>query len=175
MAGLQGARLPQVSVVSGSCFLLCGCQYSSHSRMIRTPYAEAERLYWLDNWAKSRPLYKKAELLFEAERRPSECRPCPYQPLTRRRRSDFLPRGQSAAHERTWRTPLWLAIPQVRLRCLIVKATIGLRPTSFRRHMANRSGVGGLIGETRWVTRIQGELGAAFSGWQEHRGPRDHD
>ncbi|MDX2269446.1 MAG: hypothetical protein NW208_15185, partial [Bryobacter sp.] len=28
--------------------------------------AEAERLYWLDNWAKSRPLYEKAEALFEA-------------------------------------------------------------------------------------------------------------
>jgi CHAT domain-containing protein len=122
--------------------------------------AEAERLYWLDNWAKSRPMYEKAEALFEAK---GDLRNAALARISRLRadadRISYPEVSQQLAKE--LEDPVVVSNPQVRLRCLIVKATIDLSidPLLSAGTWRTALELANSIGETRWVTRIQGELG----------------
>jgi CHAT domain-containing protein len=126
----------------------------------RAILAEAERLYWLDNWAKARPLYARAEKSF-AER--GDARNAALARISRLRadadRTSYAEATRQLAKE--LENPVVANDPQVRLRCLIVKATIDLSidPPSSAKTWNEALRLAEKIGEKRWVARIQGELG----------------
>ncbi len=122
--------------------------------------AEAERLYWLDNWVKARPLYERAEKLFEAK---GDARNAALARISRLRadadRHSYPEASQQLAKE--LENPAVANDPHVRLRCLMVKATIDLSidPPSSADTWREALDLANTIGEARWVARIQGELG----------------
>ncbi|MBS1875182.1 MAG: CHAT domain-containing protein [Acidobacteria bacterium] len=121
---------------------------------------EAERLYWLDNWVKARPLYERAEELFEAK---GDARNAALARISRLRadadRHSYPEASQQLAKE--LENPTVANDPHVRLRCLMVKATIDLSidPPSSADTWREALELANTIGEARWVARIQGELG----------------
>lgn len=121
---------------------------------------EAERLYWLDNWVKARPLYERAEKLFEAK---GDARNAALARISRLRadadRHSYPEASQQLTKE--LENPTVANDPHVRLRCLMVKATIDLSidPPSSADTWREALELANTIGEARWVARIQGELG----------------
>jgi CHAT domain-containing protein len=122
--------------------------------------AEAERLFWLDNWMKSRPLYEKAEALFVGQ---GDQRNAALARISRLRAdADRISYPEvSLQLARELENPAVKSDPTVRLRCLIVKATIDLSidPSVSAQTWRDALALATELRESRWVTRIEGELG----------------
>lgn len=122
--------------------------------------AEAERLFWLDNWMKSRPLYEKAEALLVAQ---GDQRNAALARISRLRadadRISYPEVSLQLAKELS--NPTVISDPVVRLRCLIVKATLDLSidPSISAQAWREALALAASLNEKRWVTRIEGELG----------------
>ncbi len=146
--------------VGATVWVACSAMILGQSEDPKVILAEAERLFWLDNWVKARPLYYRAEKLFTAS---GDARNAALARISRLRadadRTSYPEATQQLAKE--LENPVVANDPQVRLRCLIVKATIDLSidpPSSAETwkealHLAER------LSEKRWIGRIQGELG----------------
>ncbi len=122
--------------------------------------AEAERLFWLDNWMKSRPLYEKAEALFDAQ---GDQRNAALARISRLRAdADSISYPEvSLQLARELANPAVRSDPSVLLRCLIVKATIDLSidPSVSAQAWRDALGLAISLNDSRWATRIEGELG----------------
>jgi len=141
-------------------WVACSAIMLGQSEDPKTLMAEAERLYWLDNWVKARPLYARAENLFAES---GDARNAALARISRLRadadRTSYPEVTQQLSRE--LENPVVRDDPQVRLRCLIVKATIDLSidPPSSAEIWKEALRLAESIGEKRWTARIQGELG----------------
>jgi CHAT domain-containing protein len=122
--------------------------------------SEAERLFWLDNWPKARPLYDEAERLFSQA---GDRRNALFAKVSKLRadadQTSYPGISQYLAHELD--NPLVQADPKLRLRCLIIKATIDLSidPTLSAQVWHEAQELAEQLGEKGWANRAAGELG----------------
>lgn len=122
--------------------------------------AEAERLYWLDNWIKARPLYAKAEKLFVEQ---GDTRNAALARISGIRadadRTSYPAATRQLAQE--LQDPVVAGDPELLLRCLMVKATIDLSidPPSSAEIWKEALRLAESSDAVRWLPRIQAELG----------------
>ena len=122
--------------------------------------SEAERLFWLDNWLKARPLYDEAERLFSQA---GDRRNALFANLSKLRADadqTSYP-GISQHLSKALDDPLVQRDPKLRLRCLIIKATIDLSidPTLSAQVWREAQALAEQLGEKGWANRAAGELG----------------
>jgi hypothetical protein len=138
---------------------------SAAAQVRENPYAtlkEAERLFWLDNWVKARPLYArcerafrqrgdvKNELLARFSRLRADSETILSYPVVSR------PLAAELKREVVQTTPI------LKLRCLIVKGTADLSindPMNASQEWTEALAIAQKIGEKGWEERLRGELG----------------
>jgi len=122
--------------------------------------SEAERLFWLDNWPKARPLYDEAERLFTHA---GDHRNALFAKVSKLRadadQTSYPGISQYLAQELD--DPLVQGDPRLRLRCLIIKATIDLSidPSLSAQVWREAQALAEQLGEKGWANRAAGELG----------------
>lgn len=121
---------------------------------------EANRLSWLGNWYRARPLYEKAELLFKAEGN------LPKETYARigRIRAQGTSHGleevsQSLADE--LRNPIVQSDRKLRLWCLVSKGYVDLdlSVAASKSSWTEALQIADTLGEHKWAARARGELG----------------
>ena len=121
---------------------------------------EADRLFWLDNWLKARPLFAEAEKLFDAA---GDWRNALYARIGRLRadgdQSGYPRVSQLLAEQLA--TSTVQNDPQLKLRCLVVKASIDLSidPASSLRTWKEAQALAEELKEAGWANRAKAELG----------------
>jgi len=127
------------------------------------PSKEAERLFWLDNWVKARPLYAKCERDFRQRETFKSETPRSLQPPPRRlRKRFFLTLSFRVCWRQELKKPIVQTTPSLKLRCLIVKGTADLsinEPDQRWTGVDRGSRDCPKLGEKGWEERLKGELG----------------
>ena len=122
---------------------------------------EAERLFWLDNWVKARPLYAICE---QECRRRGDLQNALLAKFSRLRadsESTLSYPEVSRLLAEDLKTPIVRANPKLRLRCLIVKATADLSindTLNSGQEWTEALALAQQLGEKGWEERAQGEL-----------------
>ncbi len=133
---------------------------SVDSRKMDPLLQEANRLSWLGNWHSAGPLYENAERVFKAKRKRTEE---VYARIGRVRAQG--PSGSAEDISRSLQAelnnPLVQLDPQLRLWCLAAQAAVELEidVPSSKQHWGEVLEIASKLGESKWVTRAQGELG----------------
>jgi CHAT domain-containing protein len=121
---------------------------------------EANRLSWLGNWNAAGPLYEKAELVFKAQgNKAGEV----YARIGRVRAEGPSHSVEDVSQflQAELDNPLVQFDPRLRLWCLAAKAAAELEVdvASSKRHWTEALQIASTLGEGKWITRAQGELG----------------
>lgn len=147
------------------CILLLTLTASVFCQPQLDPYKmlkEAERLFWLDNWVKARPLYTQCE---KDLRQKGDIKNALLAKFSRLRADSesvlsYPEVSRLLAEDLT--NPIVQKNPQLRLRCLIVKATADLSindPINSGRNWTEALALARQLGEKGWEERALGELG----------------
>ena len=122
--------------------------------------AEADRLAFLNNWHKARPLFAQAEQLFATA---GDQRNALYCKISRLRADvQSMPFTEVASYlEQELTNPLVKADPKLRMRLLVVKGNIDLEidPPASRRDWEEVLAIAQSANDKRWESRAKGELG----------------
>ena len=130
-------------------------------RRLTDEFLEAERLYWLDNWVKARPLYADCERGF-AVSDPAKALICKFSRLRADAETNLSYSAVSRTIARDLETERARTHPQVRLRGLIVKATADLSthdPVLSGQEWEQVEELAHSLKENGWEGRAKGELG----------------
>lgn len=125
-------------------------------------FAAAERLFRLDNYAKARPFWTRAEQAFAA--RHDEVKATYARVSSLRGDSETILSYPAVSQEmaRILETPLVQTNPKLRLRCLLVKGAADLSskdPQSSGQVFDEALRVAASLNDRFWIGRISGELG----------------
>jgi hypothetical protein len=124
-------------------------------------FRQAERLYWLDNWVKARPLYADCEQGF-AVSDPAKALICKFSRLRAEAETDLSYYTVSKIISRDLETETARTHPEVRVRGLIVKATADLSihdPVLSGQEWEQVEELAHSLKENGWEGRAKGELG----------------
>ena len=133
-------------------------------QMRENPYEtlkEAERLFWLDNWIKARPLYWKCEQEFERRGDLGNAMLARFSRLRADSETVLSYPEVSRLLAEDLRKPIVQNTPSVRLRGLIVKGTVDLSihdPVNAAREWAEAQALAQTLGEKGWEERLKTEL-----------------
>jgi CHAT domain-containing protein len=123
---------------------------------------EAERLFWLDNWVKARPLYAQCERDFQQKGDVKNALLAKFSRLRADSESVLSYPEVSRVLAEDLRNPVVEKSPELRLRCLIVKATADLSindPINSGREWSEALTLARQLGGKGWEERAEGELG----------------
>ncbi len=123
---------------------------------------EAERLFWLDNWVKARPLYAQCERDFRQRGDVKNALLAKFSRLRADSESVLSYPEVSRLLAEDLTNPIVQKSPELRLRCLIVKATADLSindPINSGREWAEALALAQQLREKGWEERADGELG----------------
>jgi len=123
---------------------------------------EAERLFWLDNWVKARPLYVQCERDFQQRGDIKNALLAKFSRLRADSESVLSYPEVSRLLAEALKSIIVQTNPELRLRCLIVKATADLSindPINSGHEWTEVLALAQQLGEQGWAERAQGELG----------------
>lgn len=142
--------------------VLIGCELWAQDRPPNATrlLAEADRLAFLNNWHKARPLYADAEQLFA---KAGDQRNALYCKISRLRADvQSMPFTEVADYlEQELANPIVKADAKLRLRLLVVKGNIDLEidPPASRRDWEEVLAIAQSLKDKSWESRAKGELG----------------
>ena len=154
-AALRGALV----VCSLSAFQALAIETGTAARL-NDEFRQAERLYWLDNWVKARPLYADCEQEF-AVSDPAKALVCKFSRLRADAETDLSYYTVSKIISRDLETETARTHPEVRLRGLIVKATADLSihdPVLSGQEWEQVEEIAHSLKENGWEGRAKGNL-----------------
>ncbi len=132
-----------------------------HGQTAEADFTAAERLFQLDNYAKARPFWVRAEAEFTAQGNPAKAT---YARVSRLRGDSETILSYPAVSQEIAQlldTRLVRANPELRLRCLIVKAAADLSskdPESSGRVFTEALETAQSLHDQFWIGRVTGEL-----------------
>lgn len=122
---------------------------------------EAERLFWLDNWVKARPLYAECERIFSRKGDVRNALLAKFSRLRADAESVLSYPEVSRLLAQDLKNPIVQASPRLKLRCLVVKGAADLSindPISAGRVWSEALALAQQLGEKGWEERAKGEL-----------------
>jgi len=160
--------MPILTARFGLCGVLALCSVTVHAMAFQQAssgamekFREAERLFWLDNWVKARPIYEDCERRF-AGSDPARALVCRFGRLRADAETNLSYHAVSKLISADLETRTARADLEVRLRGLVVKATADLSihdPILSGEEWQEVQRLAHALKEAGWEERATGELG----------------